>query len=197
MSGRRASRDEFRPCVWCVRRVRLSELELVILGVVWKRAPCTGYVVAKEFATSPSSHYSGSAGAVYPAVARLVRRSYLQSTQSRQGRRRRRLHRITSKGRAALTEWLNPPLPEDAARITYDPVRTRAYFLGVLSPQHRRAFLADAERQLEQQIPWIEGECKRYRAAGDEFSALAMSGALYVVQARLDWIAEVRRRLGC
>jgi DNA-binding PadR family transcriptional regulator len=196
-AGHRVPESEFCPHAWGVRSVGLSELELVILGVVWKREPCTSYAVAKEFATSPSSHYSGSAGAVYPAVARLVLRGYIQSIQSRQGRRHRRLHRITSKGRTALSDWLHPPLPEDAARITYDPIRTRVYFLGILSPQRRREFLADAERQLEQQIPWIEGECERYRAAGNEFSALAMRGALHVVQARLDWIAEVRRCLAC
>lgn len=173
---------------------RLSELELVILGVVSKRAPCTSYVVAKDFATSPSSHYSGSAGAVYPAVARLVRRGYLDSTEARHGRRRR-THRITRKGRDALRRWLQPPLPEDAARITYDPIRTRAYFLGLLPPRRRREFLVDAQRRLKRQIPVIEAECERYRAAGDEFSAMAMSGALFVLRARLAWIAQLRRRL--
>jgi DNA-binding PadR family transcriptional regulator len=174
----------------------LSDMELVILGVVWKRGPCTGYAVAKEFATSPSSHFSGSAGAVYPAVRRLARERYLEGAAGHQGRRRRRTYTITRRGWDALRRWLAPPVPEDAARITYDPIRTRAYFLAALPPKRRVAFLADAERQLRRQLPVIEAECERYREAGDEFSALAMGGGLYVIRARLKWITQMRRRLG-
>jgi DNA-binding PadR family transcriptional regulator len=170
-------------------------MELVVLGVVWKRGPCTGYAVAREFVTSPSSHFSGSAGAVYPAVRRLARDGYLAGAAGRQGRRRRRTYTITRRGRDALRRWLSPPIPADAARITYDPIRTRAYFLAALPPKRRAAFLADAERQLRRQIPAIEAECERYREAGDEFSALAMSGGLHVIRARLEWVAEMRQRL--
>ncbi len=52
-------------------------LELVILGVFHKKTSSTAYAVAKEFTTSPSSHWSGSAGAIYPIVERLSERGYL------------------------------------------------------------------------------------------------------------------------
>ena len=179
---------------WRDSSFQKGDMKYVILDLL-KEKPRHGYEIIRELEEVSCGTYKPSAGAVYPAVARLVRRGYLESTEARHGRRRRRTHRITRKGREALAHWLEPPLPEDAARITYDPIRTRAYFLGLLAPRGRREFLIDAHRQLKRQIPVIEAECERYCAAGDEFSAMAMSGALFVLRARLAWIAQMRRRL--
>ena len=49
----------------------LSELEAVVLGLVWSDGPCTAYAVRRTVQASLSAQWSGSAGAVYPAVARL------------------------------------------------------------------------------------------------------------------------------
>jgi len=169
----------------------LSDLELVALGIVWKRQPCTAYAVAREFVTSPSSHWSGSAGAIYPAVKRLASGGYLRSTEASRGRRARRAYSLTPKGARAVRRWLTPPLPPEATRITYDPIRTRVYFLAILTPAERRAFLDEADTQTRSQLEVIEAEVNRYRHAGDEFSALAMSEALYALRARLDWIRDL------
>ncbi len=53
---------------------RLSELEAVVLGLVWSDGPCTAYAVRRTVQASLSAQWSGSAGAVYPAVARLEQR---------------------------------------------------------------------------------------------------------------------------
>jgi hypothetical protein len=90
---------------------------------------------------------------------------------------------------------LTPPLPDQAAAITYDPLRTRMFFLAVLPAQQRRTFLDDCAAGLRRQIEILRAECERYRQAGDEFSRLAMRGALHVVRGRLTWIREVRRNL--
>ncbi len=171
---------------------KLSDLELVALGVVWKRGPCTSYAVMKELAGSPSSHWSGSAGAIYPAVKRLTRQGYLSCAADPVDRRGRRLYRIAPKGTAALKRWLVPPHPQAAALFTYDPIRTQTYFLGVLSSKQRAKFLDACEAALREQVPVVADECERYRRAGDEFSALAVGGARYVIRARLEWIADLR-----
>ena len=72
----------------------LSELEYVVLGVVRQEAPCTPYVIRQVFAHSPSSYWSGSAGAIYPLVRRLERRGLLESTERRRGSRTSRECRL-------------------------------------------------------------------------------------------------------
>lgn len=173
----------------------LTDLELVVLGIIWKRGPCTSYAVCKEFVTSPSSYWSGSAGAIYPLVGRLVQRRLVRGAWGRTGRRRHRTYSLTETGEAALRAWLMPPIAPNAAMITYDPLRTRMYFLAMLRPADQRKFLDDAEARLIGERARVDAECRRYRDAGDAFSHLAMRGAAHVIRARLSWIRDVRRAL--
>lgn len=172
---------------------RLSDLEMAILGIVRKRSPCTAYAVAREFSASPSSHWRGSVGAVYPAVARLRRLGLLRQERAARLGRACGLLALSPRGLAALRRWLTPPLPAAAAALTFDPLRTRAYFLAVLAPAEQSAFLEAAERELRAQAPLLKAEVARYRRSGDWFSEHAQRGALHVLKGRLAWIREFRR----
>lgn len=174
---------------------KLSDLEMAILGIVWKKAPCTSYSVAKEFSSSPSSHWRGSAGAVYPAVMRLHRLGLLKRQQTRQMGRPCTLYTISLQGKSRLRQWLRPPLPDAAASITFDPLRTRAFFLGVLSPEEQQEYAQEAEKRLLEELPRLVAECRRYREAGDWFSEQAQHGALLVAQARLTWVKQLQAKL--
>lgn len=174
---------------------KLSDLEMAILGIVWKRAPCTAYVVAKEFSSSPSSHWRGSAGAVYPAMTRLLGLGLLKRQPRESTGQRRSLYTLSSPGKLQLRRWLRPPLPEAAASITFDPLRTRAFFLGVLAEAEQVAFVQAAQQRLEAELPRLEAECVRYREAGDWFSAQAQRGAVLVARARLAWMRQLQAAL--
>ena len=176
-------------------KTALTDLEYTVLGIVWKKAPCTAYSIMREFSGSPSSYYRGSAGTIYPLVRRLETRRHLVSSEGGRGRRPHVTYEISRKGLAALRRWLTPPLPEAAAAITFDPLRTRAFFLKALTPGQRLAFVVHAQKQLHTQLDVVEAECTRYRDEGDPFSALAMDGALHVIRARIAWMAELRERL--
>lgn len=173
----------------------LTDLEFTVLGIVWKKAPCTAYSIMREFSGSPSSYYRGSAGTIYPLVHRLEKRRHLVSSAGARGHRPHVTYELSRQGLAALRRWLTPPLPDAAASITFDPLRTRAFFLKALSPGQRLAFVVHAQKQLHAQLSVVEAECTRYRDEGDPFSALAMDGALYVIRARIAWMVELRRRL--
>ena len=43
----------------------LSRMELTVLGLVSRGEPCTAYWIRRQFQGSPSSHFSGSAGALH------------------------------------------------------------------------------------------------------------------------------------
>jgi DNA-binding PadR family transcriptional regulator len=166
-----------------------------VLGIVFKRAPCTAYAIMQEFATSSSSYFRGSAGAIYPLVKRLEDRGLLRGADGARGRRARRAYSLSREGRTALRRWLAPPLPESDAAFAVDPVRTRTYFLAALTKKQRLEFARDAEHRLRAQLATVSAECERYRRRGDPFSSLAVRGALHVMRARLRWIVEVRKAL--
>ncbi len=174
----------------------LTDLECTVLGVVWKRAPCTAYAIMREFAGSHSTYYRGSAGAIYPVVSRLAERGVLEATKEFHGRRPRQTYRLTAKGTDALRSWLTPPLPDCAVTITLDPLRTRSFFLALLSPDQRVRFTLDAEARLREQLAINIEERDRYLAAGDPYSALATEGAIDSLHARIGWMVRARRRLG-
>jgi DNA-binding PadR family transcriptional regulator len=173
-----------------------SELELVVLGIVWKRGPCTPYAVRKEFASSPTPHFRGHVGSIYPLMRRLEGRRLLRSRAAHQGQRASRRYEVTDAGLAALRRWLSPPLEETATATTYDPLRARVYFLAALPPGRRQALLLDAETKLREQIPVLVADDQRYRKSGDLFSQLASRGMMHALRARIAWIGEMRRALG-
>lgn len=173
----------------------LTPLELAALGNVWKKAGCTAYEVMTEFASSTAAHYRASAGAIYPLMARLKKRGYLRSSKSARGGQQRRVYSITPKGRSALRKWLQPPLPAEEFMVTPDMLRTRVYFLHLLTPPQRRKFLDHAHDRLRAELQENLVVLRQYRTEGNYFGALAKEGAIAVMRARISWIAKIRREL--
>lgn len=118
----------------------LTDLEGAALAEIAKRGAATSYAIAQAFARSPSEFWSGSAGAVYPAMKRLAARRLLESSAAAAGNRQRLDYRLTDAGRAALEDWLLDA--RRAAGMGFDPLRSRLVHLHLVSPAQRRAFLA-------------------------------------------------------
>ena len=171
----------------------VSELEHVVLGVVGLKQPCSAYAIRMVFAESPSRHWSGSAGAIYPLVRRLEGRGLLKSTTRRGDRRKTRLYRLTLKGRHRLGAWLCPPLPDAAALMVLDPLRVRLRFLEAVEVRERCAIIDEAEKKLGEHLERISLEAENARKRGEVFLYLSHRGALRSLQAQLDWLREVRQ----
>ncbi|MHC5001706.1 MAG: PadR family transcriptional regulator [Planctomycetota bacterium] len=172
-----------------------SDLEHVVLGIVWKMGPMTPYAIRREFLTSPTPHFSGSAGAIYPLVRRLESDRLLDSEAVARGRRRGRQYRITDRGLAMLRRWLRPPIPDADAGSTFDPLRVRVYFLAALPRTQRERYLDEAIAALRARRPQIVADERRYADSGDAYSRLASRGIRLSLEARLRWLADVRREL--
>src|SRR6476469_7146184 len=127
-------------------RSDLTELEQCVLGVIWRDGPMTAYEIAALFTKSLSPYWSGSVGAIYPAVTRLRRRGLVRGESRAWNGTRKTVLTITPKGLASLRQWLTPPLPADAGGPSLDSVRTRLFFLEALPRRQRLAFIAEAER---------------------------------------------------
>jgi DNA-binding PadR family transcriptional regulator len=171
-------------------RQKLTELEGCILGLVWAKGLCTAYALRKEFLDSPSPHWSGSAGAIYPLVERLERWKLIRSTSHAAGRRHSKRYVLTPAGLRQLCSWMGPPLANETVGVPADPLRTRLGFLGALPPEQQWVFLAEAEHGLRVQMRRIEEDCTRH-LPDDRVSYFVARGALAAMQARLQWFQMV------
>lgn len=175
---------------------RLSELEAVVLGLIGCDGPCTAYAVRRTVQASLSAQWSGSAGAVYPAVARLEERGLIRSRDQATGKRRSQALEMTAKGGRFLDEWLRPPIDPTALGIPPDPLRIRLRFLERLAPAECTAFLDEAIAAVETTLAQVQRDVRRLRAAGESpFQGAMASGALHATRARLRTLKELEASL--
>lgn len=118
----------------------LSDLEGAALAVVVRLGSATAYAIARDFADSPSEFWSGSAGAVYPMVKRLVSAGLLAVDPAFPPSKRGGIHyQVSPAGKAAMTGWL---LDVDrASGMGFDPLRSRMLNLDLVDKADADAFL--------------------------------------------------------
>ncbi len=173
----------------------LSLLERMALGVVFSKAPCTRYAIRRVFLDSPSSHWSGSAGAIYPLVARLESRRLLRSAAARGDGRATRLYSLTPAGLKALRHWLAGPLTPEDASVPFDPLRARIFFLDALPPDDQQRLLAAAAAALADSLRAAEEHLQRDDVNAHPSARLGALGALAAARARADWITSITTQL--
>ena len=127
----------------------LTELEGLLLAKVAKFAPITAYELKEAIAAAPSRFWSGSAGAIYPAVKRLHARGYLVQQNATVGRRKAVAYALSRKGKAAFNDWVCDV--ERAIDPGVDPLRLRMLFLELVSKEKREAFFSRVEVELKKQ----------------------------------------------
>lgn len=126
----------------------LTNLEGAALALIARNGVSTSYAIAKNFAESPSEFWSGSAGAVYPLIKRLLEKSLIVASAESDGKRARTDYRLTEAGHAAFRHWLLDS--RRAAGLGFDPLRTRAIHLDQVSAAERAAFLVAVRQHLDE-----------------------------------------------
>ncbi len=159
-----------------------------MLGVVRLEPNCTAYRVRQIFLASRSAEWSGSAGAVYPAVNRLQANGLIRQ-QAEQDGRGTRTYRLTPSGQAAHDQWLC-----DADRALgpgLDPFRTRAGFWSVLPPAMQRKLMKELKRRIDKR----RAELLRELPSLDAGDATMTSLYIALQDLRLKWIeANLKKR---
>ncbi len=174
---------------------RPSELEAVVLGLIWTEGPCTAYAVRRIVKDSLSTQWSGSAGAVYPAVARLEERGLIRSRAQATGKRQSLALEPTAKGKRALASWLGPPVDAGALGIPADPLRVRLRFLELLAPERQAEFLSQAITAIKADTSRIKLDLRKRARDESPFEKAMARGALHATRARLRMLAELRDAL--
>jgi DNA-binding PadR family transcriptional regulator len=139
---------------------QLTELEGAILGAIKQLGAATGYRLRRTFLDSPSLEWSGSAGAIYPAIRRLAEAHFVRAGAARDGRGSLR-YALTAKGERAIVAWLSDV--DRAISPGLDPFRTRAGLWSTLTQRQREKLMkslvqAAAARcvELKLQAPHME-----------------------------------------
>ncbi|MFD1788260.1 PadR family transcriptional regulator [Sphingomonas floccifaciens] len=161
----------------------LTELEGAILSEIHHRGADTAFKVRRAFQNSPSHEWSGSAGAVYPAIRRLTGHGLIAADTSSTGRRTSILT-LTEKGSVKLNEWISDV--DRAASLGLDPFRLRSGLWDHLPPQQRllglKALFTKIERQLE--------ELAAYKATLDTVEQRRIDLSIDLQRLRLAWIDD-------
>ena len=168
----------------------LTELEACVLGLIKVKGPCTPYVVRKEFEKSPTPHWSGSTGAIYPLFKRMKAQNLIKEESSTNDRRGGKLYILTGEGDKALEDWLYQALTPQVIGTPPDPLRNRVLFLGLISKVKRKNFLGRVKDGLEEQLKNVTDAREDFDPE-NYFDYLQMSGAVFAAQARLDWIVKI------
>jgi DNA-binding PadR family transcriptional regulator len=173
-------------------RTELTEMEHCVLGVIWRDGPLTAYEIAALFSRSLSPYWSGSAGAIYPVVGRLRKRGLVRGVRRAWNGAQKTVLSITDAGTDLLRAWLAPPLPAGVAAPSYDPIRTRLFFIDVLPAARKLRFLDEAERAVREQLAATKRQHDLEVTAGNTSEAIGSLGVMLELKARLRWLRAVR-----
>lgn len=170
----------------------VTELEGVILGIVWSRQPCSPYVVLSRFRMSPTWGWSSSTGAIYPAIRRLKERALLDHRPDPASARKAELLSLSDQGLEALRSWITS-LSEEMGSPGIDAIRTRINYLAALPPADRDAFLDRAEEVTRSRLGVVRRTRVDPDAVGNWTLKATNLGLEFQLEARLKWLTQVRR----
>lgn len=159
-----------------------------MLGHLCKRGPSTPYAIRRTFLQSPSSHWSGSAGAVYPALERLEKLGLVRARHAPNGRRDGWRYELTSSGRRRFLAWLEPPFASEVLSVPPDPLRTRLSFLSVLPPARRKRYFDASVRALSAHLEALRASSEDE----DDDERHAHAAGTHAMRARIEWMRSFR-----
>lgn len=168
----------------------MTELRLLILGLLDRQAR-SAYAVGQALGQMPAANFSGSPGAVYPAVRAMQREGLISRRTPPSGVARGQALTLTNRGRDALHAWLEDPVDP------WDLVRVPGSILLRLSFLPDESARAHFKRQIECAARELIAELDRYtKAASPDLGAssaegLALTRAL--LHSYLNWVQPLDR----
>ena len=161
--------------------VTLTELEGAILSEIHHREAETAFKVRKAFLASPSLEWSGSSGAVYPAIRRLSAQGLIHGEAQNSARKGNSLT-LTAKGVDALNTWICDL--DRAAGLGLDPFRLRSGLWDELPAAIRMEQLAGLLVVLKTDIASLEA----YGSGLDRVERRRVDLSIAQQKARAEWV---------
>ncbi len=159
----------------------LTEVEGAILSEIAHRENTTAFRVRRAFELSPSIEWSGSSGAIYPAIRRLRGRGLIAGEETTDRRATVRLS-LTAAGHSAMLAWA---CDEDrASSVGIDPFRLRAGIWQQMGSRDRTLVLRRTADAIRRNVAFLE----EYRDGLDPVEAARIELSLAVQALRLDYV---------
>ena len=159
----------------------VTELEGAILSEIHHRGAETAFKVRKAFLASPSLEWSGSSGAVYPAIRRLTAQGLIHGEPQNSARKGSSLT-LTATGVDALNDWVCDL--DRAAGLGLDPFRLRSGLWGELPATVRLKQLARLLVVLKTNIAGLE----TYGSGLDRVERRRVDLSITQQKARAAWV---------
>jgi len=161
--------------------VTLTELEGATLSVINGFGTCTAYQVRQNFKASRSREWSGSAGAVYPALRRMHEAGLLSANELLDARKTVQ-YSLSESGQRAYEAWLTDV--ERACGSGLDPFRCRAGSWQELPDDRRAALTHDLISKLEEKCRHLQ----HLLTCADTPEPVAAVLELALCETRLNWL---------
>ena len=175
-------------------RQQLAEFDYVLLGAVY-RGYATGYSIRNLILKTKGSRWSGSTGAVYPALRRLEASGYLRADSAGNSSRARTSYSLTPKGSAALRGWMTAPVSEEDLGMLSDPLRSRCLNLRLLKPRERLAAVRQWIEQNEAYIAYFTQRLSQLPGK-DRFVDLGFLNLAHLLEGRRKWLRLLADEVG-
>ncbi len=162
-------------------------LGYALLGLLMK--PSSGYDLRKIFSSTSMKTYSGSPGAIYPALQRLQKQGLIRGTvEDGSGLRRRQIFRLTPKGLAELKAWIALPITREDLSSGLKTVMLRFAFseiaVGAAAPL---AILKSLETALQPHLQNLREQLQAMNPATPTSGRLALEYGIRSYESLFDW----------
>ncbi len=118
----------------------------IILGMLSLK-PMSIYDLKKNMEKSTSMFYNTSIGSIHPACQKLLAAGYITSHTESEGRRKKTVFTINTKGTDAYLEWLQSPLTIGKIK---DELLVRIFFFADADAVERRSILTGYLEEIDQ-----------------------------------------------
>ncbi len=172
-----------------------TSLEYALLGLLHQE-PQSGYDLRKIFETTALGNYSGSPGAIYPALKRLEVRGLIEGeVDSTTELRPRKLFRPTGAGRKLFRDWLSRDPDRQDVERRLDEVMLRFAFHGVLgSGAATRRFLAGLLAEVEAYVEELRAQRELIPEGTPLHPRLALAAGIEQYRACARWARGALKR---
>jgi DNA-binding PadR family transcriptional regulator len=165
-----------------------TTLDFALLGLLCQ-SPQSGYDLRKIFETMALGNYSGSPGAIYPALRRLEQQGLVEGeVDTTKVLRPKKIFRPTKAGRETLSDWLVREIEREDVERRVDELLLRFAFLSVLdSRTATRRFLESFLREVEDYLGELNRQRKEFPEETPLHPRLALAAGIEQYRACARW----------
>lgn len=166
-------------------------LEYIILGIIILHEQATGYEIRQYMALSTQNFFFASFGSIYPALERMVKRGLAIFAESHEGKKFKKIYRITKEGEAFFYDWLGS-CPDKSAKM--NEMLVRIFFFRLL-PEN------EVEKQIdyfivsnEQQLDHLEAIEKEIETQADFFQLSTKNFGKEYYRFLIGWLTDYKKQ---